>query len=201
VKRKYLLFFIVIFPSFLHAQAQDIDKSKYQEYTLREAYAKRHSPSGTQYFKSKAHYTWYNWNNFMGRYQTAFYQDGFSLGPRCFFSINDRIKLYQAAVIYYQFYTDGTGGFYLILDDLELLDCHFIVGTRYMVTENLRLRSSGNLSGAILKTIEAGKFVTVIEEGSIETIDDLTSPWVKVRLSDNTEGWCFGGYLGLEEIN
>jgi len=43
--------------------------------------------------------------------------------------------------------------------------------------------------------------LSFIEEGSIETIDGFTSAWVKVRLGDNTEGWCFGGYLGFEDLN
>jgi hypothetical protein len=194
-------FILINFVVSFFIYGQNVDRSIYQEYTLMDVYTKRHSPSGTQYFKSIAHFTWYNYNSTMNYFQTAFYQDGFFLGPRCYFNINDRMRVRQIAIIYYRFITDGTGGFYLILDDIELVDYHFIIETRYIVTENLRLRNKGNLSGNIIRTIEKGNFVTVIEEGNLETIDDLTSAWVKVRLSDNTEGWCFGGYLGFKELN
>jgi hypothetical protein len=45
--------------------------------------------------------------------------------------------------------------------------------------------------------INRGAWVQIVEEGETETIDGLSSAWVKVRLQDNTEGWCFGGYLGF----
>jgi len=35
-----------------------------------------------------------------------------------------------------------------------------------------------------------------LEEGETETINDVTSAWVKVKLLNKKEGWCFGGYLG-----
>lgn len=54
------------------------------------------------------------------------------------------------------------------------------------------------MSSDILQTIGKGEWVTVLEEGNEETIDGLTSIWVKIRLRDNNEGWCFGGYLGLD---
>jgi len=45
--------------------------------------------------------------------------------------------------------------------------------------------------------MQRGELVTVIKEGNVETIDGITSIWVKVKLDDGTEGWCFGGYLGI----
>jgi hypothetical protein len=37
--------------------------------------------------------------------------------------------------------------------------------------------------------------VFVLETGVEDTIDGIKANWVKVRLADGTEGWCFGGYL------
>jgi len=54
---------------------------------------------------------------------------------------------------------------------------------------------SGNLSGEIIQTIRNGEFITVLEKGTRETIDGITSMWIRVRMNDGTEGCCFGGYI------
>lgn len=135
----------------------------------------------------------------MGEFIAVFYKDGIqydSFWVQCVFPVFS-IKPFQVAILYYHF--DDTGfGFTTILDEIELTNKYFLVGTRYIAMENLRLRSRGSLSSKIIRVIERDEWVTVLEEGNEETIDDLTSIWVKVRLTDNTEGWCFGGYLGLD---
>ncbi|MGI5078448.1 SH3 domain-containing protein, partial [Treponema maltophilum] len=30
-------------------------------------------------------------------------------------------------------------------------------------------------------------------------IDGITAPWIKVRLADGTEGWCFAGYVAARK--
>lgn len=78
----------------------------------------------------------------------------------------------------------------------ELADKYFVIGDYYRAKDNLRLRSNASISGDILKVINEDEWVTVLEEGKEETIDGITSVWVKVKLLNNKEGWCFGGYLG-----
>ena len=194
MKKLFLAF--LVFPFFLHAQ--DIDKSKYRECSLREAYENRQdNPGGTHYYKSMAHFYYSYTNNIMGRSIAIFYQDGSqysSFDVECPFP---RVEPFQVAVLYYHF-EGGADGFRNKLDSIEVVDKYFVVGTRYMAMENLRLRTRGSLSSGIIRTIERDEWVTVLEEGNEETVDGLTSIWVKVKLNNNTEGWCFGGYLGLD---
>jgi hypothetical protein len=43
----------------------------------------------------------------------------------------------------------------------------------------------------------ANTTVFVLELGKEDTIDNMKANWVKVRLENGTEGWCFGGYLRI----
>jgi hypothetical protein len=78
----------------------------------------------------------------------------------------------------------------------NLADRYFVIGDYYKTKDNLRLRNKASISGNIILVIKENEWVTVLEEGKTETIDDVTSAWVKIKLQDNTTGWCFGGYLG-----
>jgi len=78
----------------------------------------------------------------------------------------------------------------------ELADKYFVIGDYYLTQDNLRLRDIASLSGKVLTVISAYDWVKILEEGKEETIDGITSVWVKVKLLNNKEGWCFGGYLG-----
>jgi len=196
MKKKLLLFFVVlIFPLFLHAQG--FDSSEYQEVSLREAYENRkNDPEGNHYYLSLVHITGTHYNSFMGYMQVFAYKDDQTSSLK-YYPDFPRLEPFQVAVIYFHFlYYPEHQAFDVILDRIEPVnDQYFIVGDRYTVQENLRLRSTPNLSGSIKVTMQKGEFVTVLEEGEVETIDDVTSAWVKVRLKNNTEGWCFGGYL------
>ena len=80
----------------------------------------------------------------------------------------------------------------------------------YVVTENLKLRSTEATTTEVLTVMAAGTNVKILELGHEETIDDITSNWVKVELlagatdrdgnpiEKGTTGWCYGGYL--EEV-
>ncbi|MBP5450878.1 MAG: SH3 domain-containing protein [Treponema sp.] len=75
------------------------------------------------------------------------------------------------------------------------------------VTENLKLRSGEATSTQVLTVMAAGTKVKILELGHSETIDGITSNWVKVELlagaidrdgkpiKAGTVGWCYGGYL------
>lgn len=75
------------------------------------------------------------------------------------------------------------------------------------VKENLKLRSGEATSTQVLTVMSAGTKVKILELGKSETIDGITSNWVKVELladatdrdgnpiEKGTTGWCYGGYL------
>ena len=76
----------------------------------------------------------------------------------------------------------------------------------YYNTENLRLRKTQDTSSETILVMAKRCHLTVFEVGKKDTIDGITSNWVKVevekgtqkdgkKIPDRTQGWCFGGYL------
>ncbi len=75
------------------------------------------------------------------------------------------------------------------------------------VNENLKLRSGEATSTDVLAVMLAGTKVKILELGKAETIDGISSNWVKVEvqagakdrdgkpIKAGTVGWCYGGYL------
>ena len=75
------------------------------------------------------------------------------------------------------------------------------------VSENLKLRSGEATSTQVLTVMSAGTKVKILELGKAETIDGISSNWVKVEVQKgakdrdgdpikaSTVGWCYGGYL------
>ena len=79
---------------------------------------------------------------------------------------------------------------------------------KYMeVTENLRLRTPKHDGRKVITVLNAGTKVKIIDINEEETIDGITSNWVKIEVQRNSTdkdgneikygvvGWCFGGYL------
>ena len=76
-----------------------------------------------------------------------------------------------------------------------------------LVTENLKLRSGEATTSDVLTVMSAGTKVKILELGKTETIDGISSNWVKVEVQKGakdrdgrairagTVGWCYGGYL------
>ena len=76
-----------------------------------------------------------------------------------------------------------------------------------LVSENLKLRSGEATSTQVLTVMQAGTKVKILELGKTETIDGISSNWVKVEVLSGvkardvrairagTVGWCYGGYL------
>ena len=76
-----------------------------------------------------------------------------------------------------------------------------------LVTENLKLRSGEATSTQVLTVMSAGTNVKILELGKAETIDGISSNWVKIEvqagakdregkpIKSGTVGWCYGGYL------
>ncbi len=75
------------------------------------------------------------------------------------------------------------------------------------VSENLKLRSGEATTSEVLTVMQAGTKVKILELGKTETIDGISSNWVKVEVQAGakdreerairagTVGWCYGGYL------
>lgn len=75
------------------------------------------------------------------------------------------------------------------------------------VSENLKLRSGEATSTQVLTVMSAGTKVKILELGKAETIDGISSNWVKVEvqtaakdregkpIKSGTVGWCYGGFL------
>lgn len=75
------------------------------------------------------------------------------------------------------------------------------------VSENLKLRSGEATSTQVLTIMSTGTKVKILELGKAETIDGISSNWVKIEVQANakdrdgksikagTVGWCYGGYL------
>ncbi|MDR1144422.1 MAG: SH3 domain-containing protein [Spirochaetaceae bacterium] len=103
----------------------------------------------------------------------------------------------QVAIIYYRKRTHGNifEGPQFELEQIELTNEYFIIGDKYMVKDNLRLRTRGTVNSNVVVTIPKYQNVIVLETGrEEETIDTITSVWLKVNYND-TIGWCFGGYI------
>ena len=75
-----------------------------------------------------------------------------------------------------------------------------------IVNENLKLRSGEATSTQVLTVMSADTKVKILELGKSETIDGISSNWVKVeiisgndrdgnKLKSGMTGWCYGGYL------
>lgn len=74
-------------------------------------------------------------------------------------------------------------------------------------TENHKLRSGEATTSDVVTVLQAGTRVKILEVGKAETIDGISSNWVKVKvragakdrdgktITKGTVGWCFGGYL------
>ncbi|MBQ8680601.1 MAG: SH3 domain-containing protein [Treponema sp.] len=75
------------------------------------------------------------------------------------------------------------------------------------VRENLKLRSGEATSTQVLAVMQAGTKVRILEVGKAETINGISSNWVKVEVQKGakdrdgkpikrgTVGWCYSGYL------
>jgi uncharacterized protein YgiM (DUF1202 family) len=78
---------------------------------------------------------------------------------------------------------------------LRRADKQIETGKTYRTAEVLRLRTNEGLNSELIMEMPANTVVHVLETGTKDTIDNITANWVKVRLDNETEGWCFGGYL------
>lgn len=76
-----------------------------------------------------------------------------------------------------------------------------------LVKENLKLRNEEKTSSDLITVMATGSWVKILAIGKKETINGITSNWVKVstvrnsvdadgnKLKSGITGWCYGGYL------
>jgi hypothetical protein len=65
-----------------------------------------------------------------------------------------------------------------------------------VLVDNLRLRDNYNLNNSnIIKNLKKDEIVTILEVGKYDVINNIPGEWLKIKTSDNIEGWCFGAYL------
>ncbi len=73
----------------------------------------------------------------------------------------------------------------------------------YVVTvvSKLKVRSGPNLASAVVKVINTNTRLEIIEtQDNLETIDNIESRWIKVRISEGESGWIFGGYARNADV-
>jgi hypothetical protein len=63
--------------------------------------------------------------------------------------------------------------------------------------DNLRLRTSADISSSIITTLRKDVKVQVLDVGKTDKIDGIIAPWVKIISPTGYTGWCFSGYLEL----
>jgi hypothetical protein len=189
-----ILVFLIIFifsPLFVFSQ-QSIDTSQYQESKMNAAYD-RSTPAGSR-FKSTVHFL--SVDSPQAIRTTVWFADDTAAD---YMSSNiqlPHIEKGQVVIIYYRIWRVGNISTELVeLEYIELTNEYFIVGNKYEVKDNLRLRTREGTSGDIILTIPKFAEVIILEIGKREdVIDGITSVWVKVNYN-GTIGWCFGGYI------
>ena len=82
----------------------------------------------------------------------------------------------------------------------NLFDMQLPLETTVFYTQaNLNIRDKAGTDGVKLRMITKGTRLRLLEIGAKDKIDGITAPWVKVRLPDGTEGWCFSGYVAARK--
>lgn len=84
--------------------------------------------------------------------------------------------------------------FYLCILFLVTSLLYSLPYTHY-TSDYLRIRNDYNLNSQIITVLEPNMGVEIIANGKKETIDGITSNWVKVIAANGYSGWCFAGYL------
>ncbi|MCP4231750.1 MAG: SH3 domain-containing protein [bacterium] len=62
----------------------------------------------------------------------------------------------------------------------------------------LNIRDEASTSGKVIGKVSLGDRVTILEEGSTETIGGDTGTWYKVSAPNGDQGWVFGAYVKLD---
>lgn len=85
--------------------------------------------------------------------------------------------------------------YYFYLNEIEYTNgtCKAIV-----ITDNLRVRSLPNTNSDVVCKLNKFQNIKLIDcTNEKEEIDGINSPWYKVKLDNDVEGWIFGGYAKI----
>lgn len=122
-------------------------------------------------------------------------------------------KINNISKVIYPCHSDGSCDFDESKTTVAIQTANAIASTNVsknktmFVNENLKLRSGEATSTQVLSVMSAGTKVKILELGKAETIDGISSNWVKVEVQKGakdrdgnpikagTVGWCYGGYL------
>ncbi len=70
----------------------------------------------------------------------------------------------------------------------------------YVSDSDVRMRDSGSSGGGVIGRFDFAERVEVLEQSKeMETIGGKKRPWFRVRRSDGSDGWLFGGFLQKKE--
>jgi hypothetical protein len=70
------------------------------------------------------------------------------------------------------------------------------VGNYYMPNvDSLRLRESATVDGKVIRTLQKGEKLKLIEKGSADTVNGVKGAWGKYETAKGETGWCFDAYL------
>jgi hypothetical protein len=197
--KKFVFVGIYIFFNSLLFSQEIIDFSQYHERKIGKAEGAWNENSPKEYwdigsrFRSVVHFL----NRQENRSDYVWFTDD---SAATIFLYNNELPLIekgQVVVIYYRKRHHGNmfDGPRFELEHIELTNDFFIIGNEYQVKDNLRLRTKEGIDGNIILTIQKFANVIILEVGKKEeTIDGITSVWVKVNYKGNI-GWCFGGYI------
>ena len=71
-----------------------------------------------------------------------------------------------------------------------------VVGNYYMPNvRSLRIRDSSSIDGKVIRTLEQGEKLKLLEKGNSEVINGVSGTWGKYETTKGEVGWCFDAYL------
>jgi uncharacterized protein YgiM (DUF1202 family) len=198
--KKILLIFVTICIALSATALTSKDKSEYQEISFTDAIKQRNNGTdlNTLYCKTKCHLTLINWDDWTGWYQLVFYSNNDNISLILYkdrYSFDENTKLFSSFSIYYHFEGNMDNGFDSVLDYIEPNNEIRFVGTKYIATDTLRIRTAPSLNSEKIGVLKKGEVITITEIGNETTIDGINSIWAKIKTENGKTGWCFAGYL------
>ncbi|MFA6508666.1 MAG: SH3 domain-containing protein [Treponemataceae bacterium] len=112
---------------------------------------------------------------------------------------------------YFSYFFDPEGNLF-VLDYTKDADQHpvfYYAGRDWGYRENskkavtteggLRIRLRASTDAFVIDTMKENQNVTILKTGKTETIGGISAPWYRIKTTDGTIGWSFGGYIRVRE--
>lgn len=74
-------------------------------------------------------------------------------------------------------------------------------GLIYTTDYYLNVRAEGRIDSRKIKIINPGSLFIITEKGRSDTINGVQGIWMKIKLIDGSEGWCFSAYIRVSIVN